>query len=1276
MRRTNLLLVTSMILLGSPVVAPAAGTLRTPHGEALEIVSHRVDVVIDHQVARTTVTQVFRNASNVIKEAVYVFPLPEAASVADFWMETEAQRRRAVVVEKQRARQIYDSIVATKRDPALLEQIGRRTFKMSVFPVPAHGTQTIELVYDEVVPVEGGVCRYVYPLAIDDAHASRVEGDFTLTARIRSSDPIVSVHSKTHDVDVIEKQDGVVVGLEEIRGRLDRDFELRYTQRATRLGLTVAAERTGKGDGTYLALLTPGMDAADRVLAKDVVLVMDTSGSMKGAKIATAKTAMRSFIAALRPGDRFDIHTFSSDVVPMFGRLTRIDDESRRRALAYIDDVEAVGGTAIDAALQIALRDAAATPAVPEEVRPLRVIFVTDGVPTVGARDPKTIIANALAANRGARIFAFGVESEIDGVLLNLLAAKTGGSAERVHAGAQLDAKVSDLLARVSEPVFSDLSVSVDGAGAHGLFPKKPGDLFAGGQVQLVGRYREPGPLTIEVSGTYGGEVVKIAATFDLPVAAAGSGAIERLWAKRRIEFLQDEIWWHGEAEELKHEIIELSRAHRVLTPYTSMLILETDDDYRRFGLEPPPRKQAVASAETNAMGGDPVAWTEDAGLSGRIDPTESGEGGLGGASMPGPPPARVFGSRDGLASAGGGGAAAPTTPGGSGPGRGPVTGGSTGSPSGPMTPGAGPGSPSSATGSGASGFLTGSGKTKAAATPGKGLGMKNKPSEGLEAWHFWWEHNQDRWLADLRARVDDGPSFGPLRPRAGPTKRPPPPSREVDPEIVPTLRRALASDDAGVAAAAALALGRCARADAASAVRDDLIEALDDSDVMLQRAAILGLGALRDEAAAPVLIEILRGSTEERTATTERGPIPGMIRANAALALGLIGSPAAIDPLVHTIRNEPNSEIDLRSAAILALGLVESRQPEIVAFLLEQLDDRALDRSTRAQIPISLARLGAAAEAALPELLRLMVHRTSDARLEESCVIALGRLAEPTDGDGLEALYEKIERGRNAQARHFAFIALAEIGARAAAQDSEAHTVVLNRMHAFLLDQLTRPKIEAHRPWASLALAVLGREYDAHAHDRVKLTVAIQDEFDDSNSRSHKAAFAIALGLLTVSSAGERLYETLLTTEDDAFKGHLAVALGMMRYTNALETLRRLAIEEADPRLRAQVVTALGLFGVDADVPSRLEKRRKSTSSEEIDSLARAVGRSGVLGEVGALRALLDDETALPAARAAAGRALGAIGERSELPWNVRYAEGSNYRSIVPVVLELDENG
>ncbi|MBI4879289.1 MAG: HEAT repeat domain-containing protein [Planctomycetes bacterium] len=584
----------------------------------------------------------------------------------------------------------------------------------------------------------------------------------------------------------------------------------------------------------------------------------------------------------------------------------------------------------------------------------------------------------------------------------------------------------------------------------------------------------------------------------------------------------------------------------------------------------------------------------------------------------------------------------------------------------GPVTPGAGPIGPGGG-GSGPRAPITGQGLT----------GKRGGRGEGYEQWQFWWESNKDRYL-DLRARLGEntvvsgsaGFLTGMGRKEPAATSRRPT-ADEVNRRLLPLLRGVLTEKDAEVVDSAVLAIGRTVRAGSAALVLEDIKQVLASEQDTPQQSAILALGVLGSRDAVPWLVEIMNDTPQGRKLLNRTGAIQTLQRSFAAVSLGFIGSPGTVALLEDCIGKNGNNEIDLRSSAILALGLFKEGKEDIVQYLVGLLRDKGLDRTTRAQIPITLGRLGKPAAVAVPQLLKEARSQTTDVRMQESCVIALGLLGNPEDREVLDALYGLIEEGRNQQARHFAFIALAQIGGRAA-PDPEAHEELLNRLNRFLMKELASPKIKTHQPWAALALALLGRDYSETSHDRAQITAKVAEAFDSSNNAHYQSAFAIALGLLNATPYGETLYKRLLDTSDTNLKGYLAVSLGMMRYTRSLETLRNLVLDNRDEKMRLQVATALGLMADVEAVGTLIDGLRTTKTLRIVSSMASALGLIGDKSAIASLEEIITDRNLPGLTRGFACVAVGLIGEKTELPWNEPLSANANYRTVIPSLYEI----
>ncbi len=592
--------------LADGILIPEPLPLILPRPEPLAVKYHHVKVSVDHQTARTSIDQVFRNPNAHDLEAVYLFPMPEGASISDFSLWMNGRKVSGEILEAGRAREIYEDIVRRLRDPGLLEYAGRNLFRARVYPIPRHGEVKIEIVYEEVLRYDAGLVAYRYPLNTEKFSSADLE-DVSITVDIRSDVPIRSLYSPSHVIDARVSGRTARCGWEDSNVRPDRDFLLYYTVSEDDVGLSLATHRLPGEEGYFMLLLSPGDLDVPAAPPKDVVFVVDASGSMAGEKIDQVRQALDYCLNSLGQEDRFDLITFATGVESFAGggRLVAADAESVRRARSFAARISARGGTDIGGALERALDS-------PPGGRPLMLIFLTDGQPTVGETDAGRILAGFSRRNGGrARVFSFGVGYDVNTNLLDSLSLDNGGAAEYLNPGENIEVKVSSFFNRVSSPVLTDLSLDIRGGAVRDVYPARLPDLFAGSQLVVFGRYREEGPARARLTGTAGGRRREFQGEGRFERANAGNDFIPRLWATRKIAWLLTEIKLRGENRELVDEVIRLSREHGIVTPYTSYLIMEegSEEDRRRIM----PMTRSFAPAMESARAGMKSATGRDA---------------------------------------------------------------------------------------------------------------------------------------------------------------------------------------------------------------------------------------------------------------------------------------------------------------------------------------------------------------------------------------------------------------------------------------------------------------------------------------------------------------------------------------------------------------------------------------------------------------------------------------------------------------------------------------
>ncbi len=589
-----------------------------PRFAPIVIARHAVAVKIDDGVATTTIRQTFRNPNQVQLEGTYFFPLPEDAAIAGFSLSMGGKMVPGEVLEREKAAGIYRSIVARALDPALLEYVGRRLFQAKIFPIPALGTTDIELSYSETLTRSGSLVEYRYPLRTQGPVPAVVDSASVLV-EITSKTPLRALYSPSHPVDVSRKGDlEAKVSFEQKPCPADRDFVLTIGLGNDPIGAMMLSHVEQGTEGAFALLLSPSVDSkAAEAVAKDVVFVADTSGSMAGDKIEQLRRALSFCLRSLNKGDRFGLIPFSTEPRPWSEKLTDVTPASIDQALAAVRDIKALGGTNICDSLTLALAMSQ------DRARPFLVIFLTDGQPTVGTTDVDSILRSVREKNQAlTRLFVFGVGHDVNTTLLDSLAEQNHGAHDYVDEREDIEVKVSSFYEKVANPVVSDVRVEIDGVKTEEIYPKKLPDLFRGGQLMLTGRFRGEGDAKVRLTGQVNGRTFE--ATYLLKVGgSARRPELPRLWAVRKVGYLLDQIRLNGVQKELRDEVVRLGVKYGIVTPYTSFLVVEDTP-------QPTLRQRMETGAERSHRGVAPTGGGRD----------DNGAFGWGGGAQPAAPEA------------------------------------------------------------------------------------------------------------------------------------------------------------------------------------------------------------------------------------------------------------------------------------------------------------------------------------------------------------------------------------------------------------------------------------------------------------------------------------------------------------------------------------------------------------------------------------------------------------------------------------------------------------
>lgn len=576
---------------------------------SLPIKSIKIDTKIVSQVATTHIEQIFRNDTDATLEGTYFFPIPEQASITEFAIWDGDRRLVGEVRTREEARRIYDEIVRRQRDPGLLEYAGKDLFQASIYPIPPHADKKLEISYSQILRAESGTVAYRYPLGTGRQMAQI--GSVAGRIELESKDPLRNIYSPTHAIEVKRNGTGRAMVTFENQGE-PQDFQLFYALSREDFGVTLLTHREPGKDGYLLLMVSPKDDWSEReYAAKDIVFVLDTSGSMADAsKMEKARAALLYGIKILRPADRFNVISFAGEEHLLANELINADESGRTRALRFVEALKPVGGTNIDAALTAAREQISRSTNLDH---PRMIVFLTDGLPTVGTTNIEQILANAKKTD-GARIFPFGVGYDVNTSLLDRLASQSGGVADYIEPKEDLEVKVSNFFSRISYPVLSDLRLDMAGVETDLSYPRTMPDLFRGSQLTIIGRYRNPIDMNfvrLTLTGKSGGSERKFYYNnLHFALTEEANDFLPRLWATRRVGWLMEQVRTNGEQQELRDEIVDLGTRYGIVTPYTSYLAVEQNASVQGFTSAPLTRTKGFGNARGRSNAPPPPAPT------------------------------------------------------------------------------------------------------------------------------------------------------------------------------------------------------------------------------------------------------------------------------------------------------------------------------------------------------------------------------------------------------------------------------------------------------------------------------------------------------------------------------------------------------------------------------------------------------------------------------------------------------------------------------------------
>ena len=597
---SGLLAALTLAAITVPTPTRAAGLLIADggFGGVLEIKEHDVQVTINNGVAVTKVTQVFHNTEKRQVEALYTFPVPKAASVANFSMWINGKEMVGEVLEKQRAREIYNSYKQQRRDPGLLEQVDYRTFEMRIFPIGPEADQKVEITYYQELDYDHDTATYVYPLATVTRKGvdSRTTGMFAIGFDVKSAVPIVEMESPSHGkAFAVAKHANTYwqANLETTGGSLAQDVVIACRIARPKTGMDLITSRSSGEDGFFCLTLTAGQDVAQKQDSMDYVFVLDASGSMAdGGKLLLSKDAVAAFLNELGAADRFEVMTFNVTPNLGFNQLLPGNAENKQRALEFLSTQPARGGTVLQPAMSTAYKYATAD-------RPLNVVILSDGLTE---QQERVVLLQQIQKRPGnTRVFCIGVGNDVNRPLLEQLAEDSGGLAAFISPGDNFGRQARAFRQKLLRPFATNLEIKFAGVNVTEVEPSVLPNLYFGAPVKVYGRYRGNGTADVTLRGSVNGVEIKQTAPLEFPKTDPANPEINRMWAWHRVNRLLKDADRKGDRSSVIPDIIRLGEDFSIVTEYTSFLVLENDAEYQRWKISRKNLERTASERQTQA---------------------------------------------------------------------------------------------------------------------------------------------------------------------------------------------------------------------------------------------------------------------------------------------------------------------------------------------------------------------------------------------------------------------------------------------------------------------------------------------------------------------------------------------------------------------------------------------------------------------------------------------------------------------------------------------------
>jgi Ca-activated chloride channel family protein len=568
---------------------PSGLYVNTNEGQRAVPLKHtEVNAQISGHVSRVEVTQQFENSFANPIEAVYVFPLPDAAAVSDMEIQIGDRIIRGDIKKREIAREIYEQAKQQGRTTGLLEQERANIFTQSIANIKPGESIEVTIRYTESLPFENGQYKFVFPMVVGPRYISdsdpvgdrdritppvtkperRSGHDIDLNLEIDAGIPIGELVSTSHDIQTRRQGNTVKIKLAEEESIPNRDFILRYQVASEQTQTTVLSQADSRG-GHFVAYLIPAVDyEPEAIIPKDVVFLVDTSGSQSGAPLQQSKMLMRRFVRGLNPEDTFTMIDFANTTQKLAAYPLANTASNRDRALAYINSLQGGGGTE----LLNGIDEVLSFPP-PEDGRVRNIVLLTDGY--IGNEtNVLDRVQRGLAA--GNRLYSIGVGSSVNRFLLDRLAEVGRGTMQVIRHDESSDRVVEKFFQQINNPVLTDIQVSWEGEGSAQIYPIAEPDLFASQPLVLYGKHptARDGKLVITGEDAQGNQYRRV-----LPVnfpTDGGNDAIAQLWGRAKIKELQSQMYGMETTSGVE-AVTETALAYRLLSKYTAFVAVSEE---------------------------------------------------------------------------------------------------------------------------------------------------------------------------------------------------------------------------------------------------------------------------------------------------------------------------------------------------------------------------------------------------------------------------------------------------------------------------------------------------------------------------------------------------------------------------------------------------------------------------------------------------------------------------------------------------------------------------